>query len=106
MVPHATTIRLDPKLKKAVMQRAKKYGITFSDAATILFHSFALGEMDLSIRYSKKYLDSLERESKKTMGQYRQGKIKGYTSAKELMDDLHRDAACLSSGHGYLQRRQ
>lgn len=89
MSPHATTVRLDPKLKKAVLKLAQEDGFTLSDIIKMLLRFYAEGAVDVGItRYPKAYAAMIKKEAKKTARLYRQGKIKGYTSAKTMMDDI------------------
>jgi hypothetical protein len=39
-------------------------------------------------KYPKKYLEALDKEAKELRRLHRQGKVKSYTSAKALMDDI------------------
>ncbi|NOS68118.1 MAG: hypothetical protein HOO67_07225 [Candidatus Peribacteraceae bacterium] len=40
------------------------------------------------MKYSKSYIATLEKEAAALRKAYREGKIKGYSSAKELFDDI------------------
>jgi antitoxin component of RelBE/YafQ-DinJ toxin-antitoxin module len=89
MSPNATTVRLDPKLKKAVMKLAVEDGFTLTDVIKMLLRFYAEGSVNIGVtRYPKAYADMIKKEASETRRLYRQGKIKGYTSAKEMMDDI------------------
>lgn len=87
----STTLRIDPQLKRRITALAKREGLSFSQIATIAFRALADGFMHISIgvsQYPKEYLETLERESDETMRLYREGKIKGYTSGKSMLQDI------------------
>ncbi|MBI1812998.1 hypothetical protein HY285_04035 [Candidatus Peregrinibacteria bacterium] len=89
MPHHATTVRLDPKLKRAVMKRAKKEGLTFTDVATFLFQSFAVGERKVEMtHYPKVYAEMIQREAREMKRLSREGKLKRFGSVKELFDSI------------------
>ena len=89
MSPNATTVRLDPKLKKAVMKLAEEDGFTLSDIIKMLLPFYAEGSMHVGVtRYPKAFGEMIKKEDKKTMRLYRQGKLKGYTSAKDMMNNI------------------
>ena len=84
-----TTIRLDPKLKRAVMKGAKELGMKFSELTKLLFMSFVeRGRSIEETRYPKSYLTMLERESKETRRLYKEGRLKGYSSGIEMIRDI------------------
>ena len=89
MPTNATTVRLDPKLKKAVMKLAQQDGFTLSDLIKMLLRFYSEGALDIGVtHYPKAYATMIKKEARETVRLYRQGKIKGYTSAKEMMDDI------------------
>lgn len=89
MMHNATTVRLDPRLKKAVMKLAQEDGFTLSDIIKMLLRFYAEGSVNIGVtRYPKAYADMIKKEAKQTIRLYRQGKLKGYTSAKTMMDDI------------------
>ncbi len=89
MSPNATTVRLDPRLKKAVMKLAQEDGLTLSDIVKMLLRFYAEGSVNVGVtRYPKAYATMIKKEARETMRLYRQGKIKGYTSAKIMMEDI------------------
>jgi hypothetical protein len=89
MSKHPTTIRLDEKLYKQTVREAKKAGLTFSGVVHILLRAFTEGDVDIGVaKYPKKYLEALDKEAKELRRLHRQGKVKSYTSAKALMDDI------------------
>jgi len=86
-----TTIRLEPALKKEVMRIAKEKGLTFSQAVTVALRALTDGIFFLSVgisEYPDGYKGKLDGESKETMKLYREGKIKGHTSGKEMLSDI------------------
>ena len=89
MPTNATTVRLDPKLKKAVMKLAEEDGFTLSDIIKMLLRFYVEGAVTVGVtRYPNSYAAMIKKEAKETMRLYRQGKVKGYASAKEMMDDI------------------
>jgi hypothetical protein len=89
MAQHATTVRLDPQLKKAVMKLAKEDGLSFSDLVYLLLKSYSQGDRKIEVTHYPGWLEKrILKESRKTMRLYKQGKLKGYTSVKEMMDDI------------------
>ncbi len=87
----ATTIRLDPALKREVMKIAKEKGLTFSQAVAVALRALADGVFFLSVGisdYPDEYRGELDRESKETMKLYREGKVKGYTSGRKMLSDM------------------
>lgn len=88
-MPNATTIRLDPALKKAVMRLAKERGLSLSDVIKLLLHSFLEGTVDVGVtRYPDAYAKMIKKELRETKRLVKEGKIKSYTSVKEMFDDL------------------
>jgi hypothetical protein len=89
MTKNPTTIRLDPQLYKQTLREAKKVGLTFSGVVHLLLRAFTEGSVHIGVtQYPKGYLETLEKESNELSRLYRQGKVKGYTSAKEMFADI------------------
>ena len=83
------TIRLDPLLYKKVLREGKKAGLSFSNIVQLLLGEFAAGSLRIGVtRYPQGYLRKLEREAEELQRLYRAGKVKGYTSAKEMFRDI------------------
>src|SRR4051812_43420540 len=84
-----TTVRLDPRLRKAVLKEAEKAGLSFSAILNLLLHAYAEGAIQVGVtQYPKAYLDQLGKEAEELSRLHKQGKVKGYTSAKALFDDI------------------
>lgn len=89
MAQNATTVRLDPRLKKAVMKLAQADGLTLSDIIKMLLRFYAEGSVNVGVtRYPKAYAAMIRKESRNTVRLLRQGKLKAYSSAKEMFDDI------------------
>lgn len=89
MAKRPTTVRLDDQLHKKVQREAKKMGMTMSGVIHHLLVAFASGEVEIGVtQYPKGYLEQLEKEADELRELRRQGKVKGYRSAKELFDDM------------------
>ena len=101
----STTIRLDPTLKKAFLGLAKSLELSLSDFLNMLMRAAVDGKIhvaflqasqdvcplcgpDPAAKYPPGYLEELEKEAEGTLRLYKEGKIKGYTSAKEVMRDM------------------
>lgn len=89
----ATTIRLDKKLKKQIVDLAKKYGLTFSDIVNMVLRAVADEEIHVGItQYPPGYIAEIEKRAEETYQLYKQGKIKGYTDPDEAMKALLKEA--------------
>lgn len=89
MSKHPTTIRLDPALYKKVISEAQKAGLSFSSVVHLLLRAFVQGTVHIGVsQYPKKYVQALEKESAELSRLHRKGKAKGYSSAKELFNDI------------------
>jgi hypothetical protein len=89
MAKKPTTIRLDTRLHKEVVRRARKEGLNFSGVVHLLLLAFTQGDLQIGVtQYPKKYIEAIEKESEELSRRYRQGRVKGYGSAKELFDDI------------------
>lgn len=101
----STTARTDPKLKQAFARLAKKLELSISDFINMLMRAAVDGKIhvaflqeshdvcplcgpDPAAKYPLGYLEELEKEADETLRLYKEGKIKGYTSAKEMMRDI------------------
>ncbi len=88
MSKHPTTIRLEQNLYKEVILKAQKAGLSFSGVIHLLLHAFANGTVHIGVtQYPDKYLRTLEKESAEMSYLYKEGKVKGYASAKALFSD-------------------
>lgn len=89
MSKHPTTVRLDPALYKSVISEAKKAGLNFSSVVHLLLRAFVQGTVHIGVsQYPKGYLQTLEQESAELSRLYQKGKLKGYSSSKELFGDI------------------
>lgn len=89
MSKHPTTVRLDPTLYKKVISEAKKTGLNFSSVVHVLLQAFVQGTVFIGVtQYPQGYLQTLEKESFELSRLYRKGKAKGFSSSKELFDDI------------------
>lgn len=97
--------RIDPKLKRAFAKLAKKLELSVSDFLHMLMRAVVDGKIhvaflqgtpdicplcgpDPAAKYPPGYLEELAKEAEETLRLYKAGKIKGYTSAKEMMRDI------------------
>lgn len=86
-----TTIRLQPALRKAILREAKKAGLTFSDVVQLLLRAFVDGTVQIGVtQYPPKYLETISKEARALRKAHRAGKVKGYSTAKEMFDDILR----------------
>lgn len=89
MPKHVTTIRLDEALRKKVLIRAKKMGLSLSEVVHLLLKSYADKEVSIGVvQYPKKYMDMIHKELDEMHRLRRAGKLKSYASGKEMMDDI------------------
>lgn len=89
MSKHPTTVRLDPALYKRVIHEAHKTGLNFSSLVHILLNAFVEGSVHIGVtQFPDGYVQSLENESRELSRLYDKGKVKGYSSSKELFDDI------------------
>ncbi len=93
MANPVTNIRLDPKLKEMVLKRAKEAGLSLSEVAKFLFRAYAegklaIGVMEMEKEYPPKYVDMILRETAEMRRLQKSGKSKGYSSGKEMVDDI------------------
>jgi antitoxin component of RelBE/YafQ-DinJ toxin-antitoxin module len=89
MVKQPATIRLDPRLYKEVQKEADKAGLTFSSVVQLLLNAYIEGTVQIGVsQYPRRYLDTLVREADDLRRRHREGKVKGYASAKELFDAI------------------
>lgn len=87
----STTIRIDQQLKRMIMKIAREQGLSFSQVASIALKAIADGVMHISVgvsKYPEWYLNELDKESEEMTKQYEAGKLKTYSSSKELFDDI------------------
>ncbi|OGJ61171.1 hypothetical protein A3C37_05335 [Candidatus Peribacteria bacterium RIFCSPHIGHO2_02_FULL_53_20] len=91
MPKHPTTIRLDQSLHKQVSREAEKHGLNFSNVVHLLLQAYIEGSVHIGVtQYPKGYIEQLEKESASLMRQYKKGKIKSYSSANALFNDILR----------------
>ena len=89
MTKNVTTIRLDSGLRKALLREAKRAGLSFSDVVQLLLRISIEGGMHIGVtQYPKGYIEKLEKEADALRMAHRKGKAKGYSSGKEMMDDI------------------
>lgn len=89
MSKHPTTVRLDPILYKKVITEAERAGLNFSSVVHLLLRAFVQGTVHIGVsQYSEGYVKALEKESQELGRLYKKGKIKGYSSSKELLNDI------------------
>ncbi len=89
MSKHPTTIRLDLALHKKVIKEAEKTGLNFSSVVHLLLNAFVQGTVHIGVsQYPQGYMQTLEKESLELSRLYRKGKTKGYSSSKDLFDDI------------------
>jgi addiction module RelB/DinJ family antitoxin len=87
----STTIRLDERLKKEIAKIAKRYGLSFSDIINAALRAIADGDVRIPLgaaKYPPGYLEQLDKEVAEMEKLHAQGKLKTYSSAKELFDDI------------------
>jgi antitoxin component of RelBE/YafQ-DinJ toxin-antitoxin module len=87
----STTIRLDPRLKKAIDTIAKKHGTTLSQIVQLALQAIANEDLYVVMgvsTYPQSYMDALKAESRETLKQFKAGKLKTFSSAKALFDDV------------------
>ena len=91
MVKQTTTIRLEPRFRKAIIREAKKAGLNFSDIVYLLLRAFLEGSVHIGVtQYPKGYIETLNKEADSLDRAYRKGKVRSYHSGKELFDDILR----------------
>lgn len=89
MSKHPTTIRLDAALYKEALHEIKKTGLSFSDVVHLLLQAFVRGTVRIGVsQYPEGYVRTLEKESAELSRLYHKGKAKGYTTGRELFDDM------------------
>lgn len=89
MAKDVTTIRIDSALRKAILREAKKAGLSFSDIVQLLLRMFIDQKMHVGVtQYPKGYIEKLEKEADALHKAYLKGKVKGYSSGKEMIDDI------------------
>ena len=89
MANPATNIRLDPKLKRKIERIAREMGVTFSDIVRMALHAIASGRWHIGpTEYPPEYVEMILKESEEMDRQIKAGKLKGYTSGKEMIDDI------------------
>ena len=89
MVKQTTTIRLDACFRKAIVREAKKAGLNFSDIVNLLLRAFVDGTVQIGVtQYPKGYIEQLHKEADALRKAHRGGKVKGYSTAKEMFDDI------------------
>lgn len=92
MVKQTTTIRLEPRFRKAILREAKKAGLNFSGIVYLLLRAFLDGTVHIGVtQYPQGYIEKLNKDADALDRAYRKGKVRSYGSGKELFDDiLHR----------------
>ena len=86
---HPTTIRLDDQLHKEAIRQAEKVGLNLSSVIHMLLNAYVEGNVQIGVtQYPKKYLETLEKEADQLRKQNRKEKVKTYSSAKGLFDDI------------------
>ena len=89
MMKQTTTIRLEPRFRKAILREAKKTGLNFSDIVNLLLRAFVNGTVQIGVtQYPKGYIEKLHKEADALDRAYRKGKVRSYGSGKELFDDI------------------
>ena len=89
MAKHPTTIRLDRRFRQKVDREAQKAGLNFTTVVFLLLRAFVDGEVQVGVtQYPKAYLETLAKEADELRTLHRKGKVKTYTSSKELFDDI------------------
>lgn len=84
-----TNIRLDPNLKRKIERIAREMGVTFADIVRMALHAIASGRWHVGpTEYPPEYVDMILKEAKETRRLRKAGKLKGYTSGKEMIDDI------------------
>ena len=84
-----TSIRLDSKLRKQIEQIAKELGLHFSDIVQLALRAIANGEWQIGVtRYPPKYIEAIHKETGQTRALRKKGKLKGYKSGKNLINDI------------------
>lgn len=94
----STTVRFDAKAKKALKELAERIGISFSDLLNMFGHAVRQGKLYAGVtqihteepvmKYPPGYLEELDKEIIEMERLHAQGKLKTYSSAKELFDDI------------------
>lgn len=89
MSKNPTTIRLDPTFYKKVAKEAEKAGLSFSSVVNLLLRAFVQGTVHIGVtQYPEKYMKTIEKESADLSRLYQKGKMKGYSTSKELFNDI------------------
>ncbi len=89
MPKHPTTVRLDPALYKKVITAAEKAGLNFSSVVHLLLRAFVQGTVHIGVhQYPEGYVKALEKESGELSKLYKKGTTKGYSSSKQMFDDI------------------
>ncbi|MEK7136915.1 MAG: type II toxin-antitoxin system RelB/DinJ family antitoxin [Patescibacteria group bacterium] len=84
-----TNIRLDPKLKKQIERIAREMGVTLADIVRMALHAIASGRWHVGpTEYPPAYVDMILKETENMRRLRKEGKLKGYTSGKEMIDDI------------------
>ena len=91
MANPVTNIRLDPKLKKNIEHIAHEMGVTLADIVRMALHAIASGRWHVGpTEYPPEYVDMILKEAKETRRLRKAGKLKGYTSGKEMIEELRK----------------
>ena len=89
MVNPVTNIRLDPDLKRKIERIAREIGVTFADIVRMALRAIASGRWHVGpTEYPPEYVEMILKESKEMDRLRKEGKLKGYTSGKEMIDDI------------------
>lgn len=82
-------IRIDPKTKVAAQKAFKTMGMDMSSGVKIFLTQVAKDECFPFVPSTKKTI-AIRKEAEKQISDFKKGKGKGYTSVKEMFDDLEK----------------
>lgn len=89
MVKQTTTIRLEPRFRKEILREAKKAGLSFSSIVQLLLQAFLDGTVHIGVtQHSERYIENIGKEADALRRANRQGKVRRYSSSKELFNDI------------------
>ena len=88
-----TNIRLDPALKKKILQRAKKEGLSLTEVAKFLFRAYAEGRISIGIleatpEYPPHVVEMILQATAEMQKQRKKEALKGFSSGEELINDM------------------
>ena len=89
MVKQTTTIRLEPQFRREILRQAKKAGLNFSSIVQLLLQAFLDGTVHIGVtQHPQRYIDVIDKEADVLRIANRRGKVRRYSSSKELFDDI------------------